>query len=376
MNFMQKTTRLKVNLKLLVPLIVIVLVVAAVFLSTQTGSGEDALSEGIGGGELALTSVGRNYESLEHFVRDDEKQAEQLLEAARASLENAMAKLGSAGRTDDEYVLSMLDNYLTVSQASDVMAQGVENLLAISNRLDNAVNYYLRGEYESASTEASYCLQVLTPLLSHFETCNENLDDLDYRFIPSGQRSRLTQAVNQYRSEMEIYNQYTLLLRSLLEGTDYLESSEAIEEYMRELLRAIDEGDDETVQELLQEISSILQSLKEPEYQNAADVASKLDPNLFSGMTLEIAQDLKMRLKNSEGIDEFENYLRSLEKYIEALNYLEQEDLEKAEQSVYDGLEILEQGQGSDSELRGLYTGLREAYSSLLMYIKGQPEQG
>lgn len=376
MNIMQKIMRLKLDLRLLVPLVTVALLVAAVFLTTQIGSGENALSEGIEGGELTLTSVGRNYESLERFVEDDEKQAEQLLEAARTSLENAEAKLGSAGRTDDDYVLSMLDNYLTLYQASDVMAHGVENLLAISDSLEKTIDHYLRAEYESASTEASYCLQVLDPLQSDFETCNGNLDDLDYRFVPSGQRNRATQAVNQFKSEMAVYNQYVLLLRSLLEGPDYLEISDVIEELMKELLRAVNKGDYETAQNLLQEISNTLQSLKEPKYQNAADIASRLDPNLFNGTTFEAAQDIRTRLKTSENVDEFENYLKSLEKYVEALNYLEQEDLEEAERSVQEGMGILGQGHDGDPELRGLYRGLREAYGSLSMHIKGQPEQG
>lgn len=378
MTLMQRILRSKDNLKLLVPLVAISLLLAVFFLTTQPSPSEDALNEGIEGGELTLTSVDRNYESLVHFTHDDERQAEQLLDGARTTLEDAKIKLGSAGRTDDEYVLSMLDNYLTVSEASDVMSDGIENLLSVSDSLENAIYHYLQGEYENASTEASNCLQVLNPLQSSFETSEEDLNDMDYRFIPSGQRDQVTQAINQYRSEKEIYNQYVLLLESLDEGIDYLQASNTIDENMRELLRAMSEGNYEAVQSLLQENSDILQSLKNPEYQNVADMASKLDPNLFGGIDFEIAQDLKTRLKTLQRIDEYMNYLRSLEKYVEALDFLEQNQLEKAEQSVLEGLAMLGQGQGqgSDSELQGLYTGLGEAHTSLLMHIKGQPDQG
>jgi len=166
-----------------------------------------------------------------------------------------------------------------------------------------------------------------------------------------------------------------------LEGVDYLEMRQLIDEYLKQLQSAIARGDHEAAQELLEEISKILQSLKDQNYQNATATASQLDPNALSGEASEGAQDLKTRLKSKEGIDDFERYLESLEKYLEALGYLEQGNLQSAEQAVNEGLSILGQGPGiglgqGDSELQNLYEGLAEAFNLLLMRIRGQPDQG
>lgn len=373
---MSKLAKLKTNPKILIIPAIGALLVAAVFLGTQTGGGEDVLSEAIEGGELTLTSVGRNYESLKQFVQNNEAQTRQLLEAARSTLENAKTKLNSVRRTSDEYVLGMVDNYQTVAQASDVMAQGVDNLLFISENLTNAIYHYSQKDFEKASEQASYCLQVLTPLLSDFETSNAALTSMNVFFIPSGQRDRLTLGVGQYTSEAEIYNQYVLLLRSLLEGKEYLQMNALLEEYLRQLQNAIANSDYETAQTLRQTISQILQSLRDTRYQVAADLASQLDPSLLSGMTSDVAEEIRNRLRNLEGIDDFENYLQSLEKYLEALSRFEQKDLEGAEQAINEGLGVLGQLQGDDPDLQGLYAGLREAFNTLQLRIKGQPEQG
>jgi len=374
--FMHKIARLKTNPKLLIPLVAIVFIVTAVFLSIRAGGGEDALTEAIEGGELTLTSINMNNQSITQFAENDEEQARQLLEAARASLDNAEAKLSAAGRANDPYVHTMLVNYQTLSGASDVMSKGVNNLLAISDNLESAINHYLQGEYENASAEASQALQILTPLLSDFEKYRSALSGLDYSYIPSGQRDRVKQAVSQYEREMEIYKQYVLLLKTLLNGTGYLNLSKQIEEYMQQLQRAVNNGDYETAQNLRQKISEILQSLKNSTYQNAADMASQLDPNLLGGSTSDVAQDLRTRLKNLEGLEDFENYLQSLRRYLEASNYLEQGKPDEAEQAVNEGLGVLEQGQGGDPQLQGFYTALREAFNSLRMRIRGQPDQG
>jgi len=349
-----------------------------VFLTTQPGGGEDILSEALEGGELTLTSVGRNYESLTQFMQNNETQARQLLEAARDTLENARAKLNSAKRTRDQYVLGMLDNYQRLAQASDVMAQGVDNLLVISENLTDAIFYYSYQDYGNASEKASYCLQVLEPLLSDFETSEMALNGSNILYIPSGQRDQLTLRVNQYKSENEIYYQYVWLLRSLLNGTDYLQKNALLEEYLRQLQSAIANQDFQTAQTLLQRISDLLQSLRDPRYQSAADIASQLNPGLLSGKASDTAQQLKNRLRNLGEIDAFEKYLQSLEKYLEAQRLLEQGDVEGAEQAINEGLGFLGQGQPqvSDPELQGLYTGLREAYNTLRMRSKGQPPQG
>jgi len=61
---------------------------------------------------------------------------------------------------------------------------------------------------------------------------------------------------------------------------------------------------------------------------------------------------------------------------LEALRHFEQGETVEAEQLINEGLGILAQGQGGDSELQGLYEGLREAFNTLQLRIKGQPDQG
>ncbi len=378
---MSKIRGLRANLKLLIPLTIASLLIIAIFLSNPMSSSPDPLSLGVEGGQYTLTSIGRNNESMTHFVEDREQETRDVLKAALVSLESGRTKLTAAGNTDDEYVLRMVESYQILVQASEVMAKGVENLLSISDDLESAFNHYWRKEYEKASQKASVCLQTLTSLMSDFEKWNQTLDDLNYQYIASGHREQTEQAVKQYRSAIETYLQYILLLRSLLEGVDYLEMRWLIDEYLKQLQSAIARGDHEAAQELLEEISKILQSLKDQNYQNATATASQLDPNALNGEASERAQDLKTRLKSKEGIDDFERYLESLDKYLEALGYLEQGNLQSAEQAVSEGLSILGQGPGiglgqGDSELQNLYQGLAEAFNSLLMRIKGQPDQG
>jgi F0F1-type ATP synthase membrane subunit b/b' len=373
---MKEITKLKTNPKILIIPVIVALIVAAVFLSTQTGGSQDILSEAIEGGELTLTSVGRNYESLTQFVQNDDAQARQLLEGARAMLENGKAKLNSARRTSDEYVLDMLDNYQRLAEASGVMAQGVDNLLFISENLTDAIYYYSQKNYTVASEQASYCLEILAPLLRDFETSNATLNGINVLYIPSGQRDRLTLGVDQFRNETKIYNQYVLLLRSLLEGKDYLKKNAELEDLLRQLQSSIANKDYQTAETLRQRISEILQSLRDPSYQGAADLASQLDPSLLSGTTSDVAQELRNRLRNLEGIDNFENYLESLRRYLEALEQLQQGNVEGAEQAINEGLGILGQGQGSDSELQGLYAGLTEAFNTLQQSIRNPPPPG
>ena len=375
---MHKITGLKTPLKLLIALTMTVLLIAVAFLSINIGGGgKNVLNEAVEGGEYALTAVGRSYESLTHFVQDNQTQAEELLRAARTSIDVAKAKLTSAGRTEDVFTLRMVENYQIISSASEVMAQGVDNLLTISDNLQNALNYYSQGEYEMAAQQASQGLDVLTPLLTDLEERNSSLDGLNYNNIASGHRDRVKNAVSQYRSEYEIYLQYNLLLRSLLEGKDYLETRELTDEKLKQLQSAIANEDYETAQRLLKEISELLEALKDPQYESATTTASQLNPELLESNAFDASQDLKTRLKDLAGIQEFENYLQSLEKYIEASNYLAQGNPQAAEQAANQGIGILGQGQASDDpELQRLYSGLGEAFNSLLMRIRGQPDQG
>jgi len=400
---MVKIRGLRTNLLLLIVFIAAGLLIAAILLSAPMGSVPNPLSLALEGGQYTLSSVGRNNVSMTHFVEDRQEEARDVLTAALTSLESGRGRLAAAGNTGDEYVLRMVENYQIMAESSGVMSEGVENLLSISDDLKSALDHYWRGEFEEASQNASVCLQTLSPLVSDFERWNQSLNDLDYRYVASGQREQTRQAVRQYRSAMETYLQYILLLRSLQEGANYLEMRQLIDEYLRQMQSSIARGDYDAARELIQEISRILQSLGSQNYQNAATTASQLDPNALSGTATEAAQDLKTRLKPTEGIEGLEEYLERLKEYLEALGYLEQAEQaenegqtdlaqyyrELAEQAASDGLTGLGQGSGQgdeqgtgtgsgqgDPELQNLYQGLTEAFNSLLMRIRGEPEQG
>ena len=330
------------------------------------------------GGDLTLTSISRNYESVTQFVNHNETQAKQLLEVAQVALENAELKLNSAKKSRDDYMLGMVSNYGKVIQASHTMAQGVDNLLAVSQNLTAALDYYSKKDYEKAAQEASYCLETLTPLLSEFVASNATLNSVDYSYIPSGQRDRLTLGVKQFTNETEIYVQYLLILRSLVEGKDYLQMNELLEEYLRELQDAISKNDYESAQNLLEEISKLLQSLKDTKYQNITDTASQLDPNKLNGTDSDFSQDLRDKLKGQEQISVFETYLQGLEKYLNALSLFKQGDKTGAEQEIDMGLGILGLGPspGDNAELQSLYAGLIEAFNSLREHMRSEPGPG
>jgi predicted metal-dependent hydrolase len=175
---------------------------------------------------------------------------------------------------------------------------------------------------------------------------------------------------------MEVYNQIILLLRSMIEGKDYLQVNAQLEESMRQLQNAIANQENEAAQSLLQDMADRLQKLRDQNYQNAANLVSQLDPDKLGGDTSNIAQELQSRLRDLEGLDAFQLYLQSLEKYLEALKLYNQGKLDEAEDAMNQGLTILGSGEGNDSELQGMYQGLANAFSSLQMRIKGQPDQG
>jgi hypothetical protein len=339
---------------------------------------QNSLNEAVEGGELALTAVGRSYESLTHFVQKNQSQAEELLKAARVSTDNAERKLSSAGRTRDVFTIRMVSNYKIISGASEVMSQGVDNLLAINGKLRNALTFYSQGEYVNSAEQASQALDVLTPFLTDLAEWNSSLMGLNYNSIASGHRDRVKVAVGQYQSEREIYLQYVLLLKSLLEGKDYLETREVIDEKLRQLQSAIANEDYTTAQKLLQEINDLLQTLKDPRFDDATETASQLEPELLEGTAFDAAQDLKTRLKDLAGIQQFETYLQGLEKYVTSSIFLAQGEPTAAEQAANEGIGILGPGQPylGDPELQRLYEGLEQAFSSLLMRIKGQPDLG
>lgn len=373
---MKRIRRLRTSQKVLIISVAAIIIASAVLLSTQFGAPRNALNEAVEGGELTITSVGRNHESLTWFIRNDNAEASQLLEAARTALDTAKAKFSSAAHTDDDYVRNMVSNYRLLVGASDVMATGVDNLLDASANLTNAIDYYSKQDYENAAKQAVYCLSVLEPLQTSFESSSVELSNMSLVYIPSGQRDRLTQGVDQYRSEMAVYNQIILLLRSIIEGKNYLQMNAQLEESMRQLQNAIANQDYETAKSLLHDMADALHALRDQSYQIVANLTSQLNPDQLGGDTSDIAQELQNRLRDLEGLDSFQNYLQSLEKYLEALELYNRGNLDEAEQALNQGLTILGNGEGTDPELQGMYQGLRAAFDSLHTRIKGQPDQG
>jgi hypothetical protein len=130
-------------------------------------------------------------------------------------------------------------------------------------------------------------------------------------------------------------------------------------------------------QRLIEEISQQLELLKDPQYQNITSMLSNLDPNQLDGAAYKTASDIKNQLKDLVGIGEFENYLASLKKYIEALMQFGQGDLSAAMEAIGSGRSLLGKGTSpSYPDLQRYYTGLEYAFSSLEMQIRGYPDLG
>jgi hypothetical protein len=155
---------LKISLKLLLLFMVSALVITAVFLTNIHSDQGNSLTEAIEGGESTLDAIGRSHESLTNFVKDEEELARELLKAAHESHEYAKVRLTSARRTEDVFVLNMIENYLMLLNYSHVMTLGIDNLLAISDDLEKTLNYYRQGAYKEAAEKASVCLHWLTSL--------------------------------------------------------------------------------------------------------------------------------------------------------------------------------------------------------------------
>jgi hypothetical protein len=309
-------------------------------------------------------------------VKDKEEMAADLLTHAKASQEYAEVRLTSSKNSKDTFLLNMIENYWMLLNSSHVMTQGVDNLLTISDDSKETLNYYREGAYEEAAEKASVCLQTLTPLVEQFEPWNHTLDGVDYSYLVSGQKDRVKNAIGQYKDEMRIYLAYISLLESIEKGVDYLNVMDNVNNLFDQLQHAIANQDYASVPELLQQISNQLQLLKGPNHQNAASIASKIDPSLLDGSAFNTAQDLKNLLKDLEGIQGFENYLESVAKYAEALNYVDQGDLQAAEEAIEQGTSLLGQGQTlSDLYVQKYYTALENAFNTLKMRIRGpQPE--
>lgn len=373
---MRKFIGLKTGLKLILFLGMLALIITAVFLANIHSEQGNSLTEAIEGGESVLTAIGRSHESITNFVKDKEELAVDLLKTAKASQEYAEVRLTSSKHTKDIFLLSMIENYLMLLNSSRVMTQGMDNLLAISDDLKETLNYYREGAYEEAAEKASVCLQTLTPLVEQFEPWNHTLDGIDYLHLASGQKDRVKNAIGQYKDAMRIYLAYIHLLESIEQGVDYLNIMDNVNKLFDQLQHAIANQDYASVPELLQQISNQLQLLENPNYQNVASIASKIDPSLLEGSAFNTAQDLKNLLKDLEGIQGFENYLESVAKYVEALNYADQGELEAAEEAIEQGIALLGQGQKlSDLYVQKYYTALENAFNTLKMRIRGpQPE--
>jgi hypothetical protein len=373
---MRKFIGLKTGLKLILFFGVLALVITSVFLANIRGEQGNSLTEAIEGGESVLTAIGRSHESLTNFVKDKEEMAADLLTHAKASQEYAEVRLTSSKNSKDTFLLNMIENYWMLLNSSHVMTQGVDNLLTISDDSKETLNYYREGAYEEAAEKASVCLQTLTPLVEQFEPWNHTLDGVDYSYLVSGQKDRVKNAIGQYKDEMRIYLAYISLLESIEKGVDYLNVMDNVNNLFDQLQHAIANQDYASVPELLQQISNQLQLLKGPNHQNAASIASKIDPSLLDGSAFNTAQDLKNLLKDLEGIQGFENYLGSVAKYAEALNYVDQGDLQAAEEAIEQGTSLLGQGQTlSDLYVQKYYTALENAFNTLKMRIRGpQPE--
>lgn len=379
---MPKFIRLKAGLRtraIALSLGVVALIIAAVFLNNiRIGGESNPLTEAIEGGESSLTAIGRSHESLISFMKDGEESAGELLKAAKESQQFAEAKLTSAARTNDKFVLNMAENYGILLNSSHVMTQGIDNLLAVSEELKKTLNYYRQGAYVEAAEEASVCLQTLNPLVDQFELWNQSLDGVNYQYVAAGQKDQVKHAVVEYKDETGIYLEYISLLESILKGVDYLKEMDDIWELYGQLQHALASKDYEHARELLQEISEKLQPLKNPQYQEAATTASELDPNLLEGEAYNVAQDVKNQLKDLQGLERFETYLNSVREYMKASSLLEKGDTEAAEEAIVEGLGLLgEEGQGEgDPEIQRFHSSLRTAFNSLRMQLRGQPEQG
>ncbi len=98
---------------------------------------------------------------------------------------------------------------------------------------------------------------------------------------------------------------------------------------------------------------------------------------MLDGDAYSTAQDLKNQLRDLERVEGFEDYLESVGRYMEALSYFEEGDMEAAEEAILQGLLLLGEGESvADPEVQRFYAALRGAFNSLAMQISGQPDQG
>jgi len=369
-----KGQKVKLTLVLAASVVIVTLLVFSVF---NIDTARSPLTDAIESGEATFRAVDRNHESIVNFAKEHLAEAEDLLKTAQISQEQAKMSLTYARHTDDEFVLNMAQNYGFLLESSYIMNQGVDNLLEISDDLDRALNYYSERSYSSAADVASVCLQTLEPLIGNFDEKNQSLENINYRYLASGQKDQVKYATIEYKDSMTIYVQYVQLLKSLKEGAAYKQKTDDINSRFSQIQTDLAEGEFNDARQRLDELSKQLEALRDSEFQKAATLASQLNPSLFSGMAHSTAQDLKNQLKDLKGIESFQNYLKAVGQYAEASTFLANGELTEAEETANQGLTMLAQnagqsGQGSD--VNKYSQALEFALNSLKMQIKGEPD--
>jgi hypothetical protein len=355
----------------------VVIIAVLMFSVLNINVTRNPLTDAIESGETTFTAIDRNHESIINFANERPAEAEDLLKTAQISQEQAKTSLTYARHTDDEFVLNMAQNYGYLLESSYVMNQGVDNLLEISDDLERALNYYSQKSYASAADAASVCLQTLEPLVGDFDAKNQSLENINYRYLASGQKNQVKYAAIEYRDSMAIYLQYVQLLKSLKEGVAYKQKTDEINSQFNQVQNDVANGAYDDAQQQLDELSKQLESLRDSEFQKAAALASQLNPSLFGGKAQSTAQDLKNQLKDLTGIDSFQNYLKAVQQYTQASTYLANGQLTEAEEAANQALSMLAQsagqsGQGGD--VSKYSQALEFALNSLKMQIKGEPD--
>jgi hypothetical protein len=365
--------------KLTLVLIISFVLIGVLFFSLSViNSVRNPLTEAIESGEATVKAVDINHESIVNFAEGLTAQADDLLKTAQTSQEQAEVSLVYARHTDDEFVLNMAQNYGLLLESSNVMSQSVEKLLVVNGDLQKTLNYYGQESYSLSANSSAICLQTLEPLLANFIGSNQTLENINYRYLASGQRDQVKYAVTEYRDAMAIYLQYVQLLKTLKEGTAYEQKAKEINDQFNQIQNDIANSTYEDAKQRLNDLSKQLDSLRTQQFQNAASLASQLEPSMFSGLAQSTAQDLKNQLRDSTGLDRFQNYLAAVGKYTDASTYLAEGNLKDAEDSANQALQMLAQSQGQSgqgSDISRYSEALEYALNSLEMQIKGQPDQ-
>jgi hypothetical protein len=187
-------------------------------------------------------------------------------------------------------------------------------------------------------------------------------------------------AVTEFQDAMTTYLQYVQLLKTIKEGTAYLQETNKTNDLLQKLQHALASNSNQDAQQLLDELSKELEKLKDPRFQSPASLASKLDPSSLDGAAQDAANDLKNQLKDAQDIQRFENYLNSVEKFNQASTYLANGQKDAAQQAADQALAMLA-GEGGSAgakadDIQRYSEALEFALNSLEMQIRGQPDQG